>query len=122
LDEAHKTFMLGLYHSTISLSTVATERLCYDILEKAIIKIDGRTLTDKQKKALFKIPYSTLIELLLSMRMITEQMKKDMSQINDIRQRYIHPILEGDLHNDAKQTLNLLCEIIDSFTMNAISS
>jgi hypothetical protein len=115
LDEAYKSFLIGLYHSTISLSSVASERLCYDILERSVIRFGDKVLDDTQKKTFFKIPYSTLIKLLLSIGLITEQTKKDMHKINDIRQRYIHPILEGNLYEDAKESLNLLCKIIDSF-------
>jgi hypothetical protein len=61
LDEAYKSFLLGLYHSTVSLCSITTERLCYDILEKSKVELDGTELNDKQKKAFFKIPYSTLV-------------------------------------------------------------
>lgn len=85
-------------------------------MEICLNQMDHRVLNAKQKKAFFKIPYSTLIELLVSMEVITEQMKMDMYKINNIRQKYIHPILEGNPYSDAKKTLNLLCKIIDSFT------
>ena len=118
MDEAYKSFFIGLYHSTIALSSVASERLCYDILEKSVIKIGEKVVDNEQKKAFFRIPYAALIELLFNIGLITEQTKKDMNKINDIRQRYIHPILEGKLYEDAKQSLNLLCTIIDSFTQH----
>ena len=53
LDEAYKCFLLGLYHSTVSLCSVATERLCYDILEKSKIYFEDRELDNKQKKVFF---------------------------------------------------------------------
>lgn len=116
LDEAYKSFLIGLYHSTIALSSVASERLCYDILEKSAIEIDGKVVDSKQKKAFFKMPYTTLIGLLLSIGLITEQTNKNMNKINNLRNGYIHPVLEGNPYVDAKDALNLLCEIVDSFT------
>jgi hypothetical protein len=114
LDEAYKSFLIGLYHSTIALSSLASERLCYDILEKSVIKINEKVVNNEQKKAFFRIPYATLIELLLSIGLITKQTFKDMSKINNLRNKYIHPVLEGDPYDDAKRSLNLLCTIIDS--------
>ena len=46
LDEAYKSFLLGLYFSTVSLCSITTERLCYDILEKSRIKINNKKLSD----------------------------------------------------------------------------
>lgn len=115
LDEAYKSFLLGLYHSTVSLCSMATERICYDIFEKSKIKFNDKDLDYEQKKSFFKIPFTTLINLLLNIGLITKQTKKDMNKINDIRQRYVHPVLEGDLYKDAKNSINLLCKIIDSF-------
>lgn len=115
LDEAYKCFLLGLYHSTVSLCSVATERLCYDILEKSKINFDDAELDNKQKKAFFKIPYTTLIELLRSCGLITEQIAKEMITTNNLRQTYVHPLLEGNPYRDAKDSLNRLCDIIDSY-------
>jgi len=51
LDEAYKCFLLGLYNSTVSLCSVATERLCYDILEKSKVTFGDSELDNDQKKA-----------------------------------------------------------------------
>lgn len=114
LDEAYKSFLLGLYHSTVSLCSITAERLCYDILEKSKIKIDDIELDDKQKKAIFKIPYSTLVELVKSTNLISLQTASNMMKVNEIRQSYIHPTLGRDAYKDAKDSINLLCQIIDS--------
>ncbi len=112
LDEAYKCFLLGLYHSTVSLCSVATERLCYDILEKSKVIFGDTELHNDQKKAFFRIPYSTLIPLLKESRLITEDIAKRMNQINDLRQRYVHPVLEGNPYEDAKKAMNILCAVI----------
>src|SRR5207244_3443544 len=100
LDEAYTCFLLGLYYSTVSLCSVATERLCYDILETSKINLDDTELDNKQKKAFFKIPYTALVELLNECGLITEQIAKNMKKMNDIRQKYVHPLLEGDSKED----------------------
>jgi hypothetical protein len=68
-----------------------------------------------RKKAFFKIPYTALVELLNECDLITDQIAKDMKKINDLRQKYVHPLLEGDSYNDSKHSINLLCSIIDSY-------
>ncbi|MDP9288939.1 MAG: hypothetical protein M3P08_12180 [Thermoproteota archaeon] len=115
LDEAYTCFLLGLYYSTVSLSSVATERLCYDILESSKMNLDDTELDNKQKKAFFKIPYTALVGLLNECDLITDQIANDMKKINDLRQKYVHPLLEGDSKEDAKYSINLLCKIIDSY-------
>jgi hypothetical protein len=122
LDEAYKSFLLGLYYSTISLCSIATERLCYDILEKSSMKFNERIINYKNKKKFFKIPYSALLELLHGIGLVTGQTESDMFKMNRIRQRYVHPLLEGNLYQDARDSINLLCWIIDSFTAGPGSS
>ena len=114
LDEAYKSFLLGLYHSTVLLCSITAERLCYDILEKSKIKIDDIVLDNKQMKAMFKIPYSTLVELVRSTNLISQQTASNMMKLNEIRQSYIHPTMGRDAYKDAKDSINLLCQIIDS--------
>jgi hypothetical protein len=104
-----------MYYSTVSLCSVATERLCYDILESSKITLDDTELDNDQKKAFFKIPYTALVELLNGCDLITDQIAKDMKKTNDLRQKYVHPLLEGDSAQDAKVSINRLCCIIDSY-------
>jgi hypothetical protein len=116
VDEAYKCFLLGMYYSAVSLCSVATERLCYDILENSKINLDDIELDNEQKKAFFKIPYTALVELLEGCKLVTRQMEKDMKKINNSRQKYVHPLLpEDDVYKDAEESINLLCKIIDSY-------
>ena len=46
---------------------------------------------------------------------ITEQMQKHMQKLNNLRNRYVHPLLEVEPFEDANESINLLCKIIDSF-------
>jgi hypothetical protein len=114
-DEGYKSFLLGLYHSTVSLYSVAIERFCYDLLENANIEIDDKVLDYEQKKSLFKIPLTTIINLLTELDLIDNNLASKMHKINQLRNNYVHPLLEGDPYNDAKKSINLLCDIIDSY-------
>ena len=42
-------------------------------------------------------------------------MQKHMQKLNNLRNRYVHPLLEVEPFEDANESINLLCKIIDSF-------
>jgi hypothetical protein len=50
LDEAYKSFLVGLHYSTVSLCSMTIERLCYDIIEDSKIIICNKELDYEQKK------------------------------------------------------------------------
>jgi hypothetical protein len=115
LDEAYKSFLLGLNYSAISLCSMASERLCYDLIEYSQIHLNNEILNSKQKKILFNIRFNKLVEFLVGTGLITKQMKSDIMEINNVRNRYVHPQFEKDTSaHDAEVLLNLLCKIIDS--------
>ena len=95
LDEAYQSFLIGLYHSKI--------------------QFNGRELDYEQKKSLFEIPIMKLIDFLRKFRKINGQMQNDMQKLNSMRNKYVHPLLEGDLFEDATTSINILCKIIDAY-------
>jgi len=115
LDEGYLSFLIGLYHSTVSICSIVMERLCYDLVENSRIQIDGQELAYEQKKSLFDIPFFKLVGFLRKIGQITAQMQGDMQKLNSLRNKYVHPLLEGDSFEDAHESINLLCKIIDSF-------
>jgi hypothetical protein len=115
LDEGYLSFLIGLYHSTVSICSIAMERLCYDLVENSLIQIDGQELDYEQKKSLFDIPIFRLIGFLRKTGHITGQMQEYMQKLNSLRNKYVHPLLEGVPFEDANESINLLCKIIDSF-------
>ncbi|MGC1932575.1 MAG: hypothetical protein WA667_26675 [Candidatus Nitrosopolaris sp.] len=94
---------------------MASERLCYDLIEYSQIYLNNELLNSEQKKNLFNMPFNKFVEFLVSTGLITEELKSNIIKINDVRNRYIHPKFEKDIPAyDAKVSLNLLCKIIDS--------
>jgi hypothetical protein len=69
----------------------------------------------KAFQQVFRIPYSILVPLLRDSGLVTEEIAKGMYKINDLRQRYVHPLLEGNSYEDAKKAMNILCAVITSF-------
>jgi hypothetical protein len=51
LDLAYKSFLLGMYYSTVSLTSLAAERLCYDLIKNSEIRFGGRVPNSKQQEA-----------------------------------------------------------------------
>ena len=115
LDEGYLSYLIGLYHSTISLWSIAMERLCYDLVENSQIEFDGKELDYEQKKSLFQIPFMKLIDFLRKIGKINGQIYSDMVKLNKLRNEYVHPLLEGDLLEDATKSINLLCRIIETY-------
>ena len=102
-----------MYYFTVSLTSLAAERLCYDLIENSEITFGGRVLDSNQKEALYHIPYSDILGFLYDMGVIDKKTKGNLFEINNIRRRYIHPTFEGDPMKDAIFTLNQLCKTID---------
>jgi hypothetical protein len=102
-----------MYYSTVSLSSLAAERITYDMIEFSEISFGGRVLDNNQKKSLYRIPYSEILNLLNDIKIISKEIKYNLHDINMTRNRYIHPTLEGEPEKDAMSTLNLLCKTID---------
>ena len=98
---------------------MAVERLCYDLLEKSEIKFDDKILDYKQKQSLFKIPFTAIVQFLTTLGLINNKLADNMHKINDIRNKYVHPILGGDAYEDAKKSINHMCNIIDSFIVHS---
>jgi hypothetical protein len=113
LDSAYKSFLLGMYYATVTLTSLAAERMCYDFIENAKIEYREIELEQRQKDSLYRIPYSELLNFLLDLNEFDEQIKKNLFKINTIRNKYVHPNTVGNPFDDAKNTLNLLCETID---------
>jgi hypothetical protein len=115
LHEGYLSFILGLHHSAVSLCSVATERLCYDLIEYSQIEFNEKILDYNEKKFFFTMPFNKIVDFLLDVGVITKGIKDDMMRINDLRNRYVHPTFESENPGqDAKTSLNLLCKVIDS--------
>jgi hypothetical protein len=90
-SELIQLYINGLFYSTIVLSGVLCERICYDILTKHKITINGKALTEKQISRLYKMNLVYLFELLYDWRLIKVETLKEMYKINEKRNSYVHP-------------------------------
>jgi hypothetical protein len=93
-----------MYYSTVSLSSLAAERITYDMIEFSEISFGGRALDNNQKKSLYRIPYSEILNLLYDIKIINKEIKDNLYDINMTRNRYIHPTLEGEPEKDDLST------------------
>jgi len=118
LDSAYKSFLLGMYYSTVTLTVPAAERMCYDLIAMSQIKYNERLLDNKQKESLYRIPYSEILKFLFSLDEFDKEIKDNLFKINETRHKYVHPQFSEDPFIDAKNTLNLLCKTIDLIIMH----
>lgn len=114
LQEALQAYQLGLFYSTISLSAMAAERICYDYIDFSEIIINGKALNDAEKHDLYNIPLTTLIEFIFNLGLIDNKSRSVLLQINTIRNQHVHPKMNEDEKKDSIKVLNLLCKVTDS--------
>ena len=113
LDEIFSSYILGNYYATIAVASMTAERLCYDFIDLLDIRIGQMMLTDTQKEELSFLPFSRMISFLLKIGILDDDSKTLLYQINDIRNRHIHPKMK-DGEKDALEIVNLLCHVLES--------
>ena len=101
--ELFELYSNGFYYSTIVLAGVLCERICYDILAKQKIQVGkNENLSPEQIGCLYEMNLIHLISLLHEWGMIKEKTMKEMREINNTRNRYVHPKkADGNLGKDA---------------------
>jgi hypothetical protein len=62
LKEAVDSYTLGNFFATIALCGMTAERLYYDFIDFVDIRIGEKLLNNEQKQALYKLPYSSLVD------------------------------------------------------------
>lgn len=90
--ELIQLYINGLFYSTVVLSGVLCERVCYDVLSKAKIRIEEReVLSEDDITCLYKMNLYDLIMLLEKWKLIKGKTKANMIEINNKRNSYVHP-------------------------------
>lgn len=113
LAECFDNYILGKYYSTIATCSMAAERLCYDYFDFLEIKFGNKILTEKDKEELTYIPFNRMLNLLRAINVLDEKSLSMLHQINEIRNRHLHPKMK-DAERDASKIVNLLCHLLDS--------
>jgi hypothetical protein len=114
LDQAYKSFLVGMNYSSVSLCGMAIERLCYDFMLLSDISFEGKQLEESQISYLNNMPLKKLIDFLCAIGYIDRSVRKIMLDINDKRNNYIHPNLDKiNPEEDARTCLNNLCKLVD---------
>lgn len=124
-NEAYQAYILGMDYTTVSLCALASERLCYDLIDNASISFNKRTVSDIEKESFYKIPFTELIRFSRSVDLLSESVAKKMLELNNMRNLYIHPSFNRDKSNptkikikpekDSVIALNNLIDIINGF-------
>lgn len=115
--ELMQLYINGLYYSTVVLSGVISERICYDILSKQelILKSKGK-LSEDQMRCLFELNLRDIIELLLEWGLIKKETRTEMHKINDKRNEYVHPKKTSVVNTkkDSKEMVERISRIIEN--------
>jgi hypothetical protein len=122
LDQAYKSYLIGMDYSSVSLCGMAIERLCYDFMLLSDISFEGRQLDEYQISYLNNMPLKKLIDFIYEIGYIDKSIRKIMLDINDKRNNYIHPNLDKiNPEEDARTCLNNLCKLVDIISQKTIT-
>jgi hypothetical protein len=115
--ELNQLYVNGLFYSTVVLSGVLSERICYDILSRQEIALTGKgCLTREQIGYLFKINLKDIIELLAKWNLIKEETRIEMIKINEKRNSYVHPTKTAIVaaEKDSKEMITRISKILEN--------
>jgi len=73
------------------IGLIPAERICYDILTKHKLRINGVPLSEKQISCLYKMNLVYLFKLLYEWGLIKKETRDEMYKINERRNSYVHP-------------------------------
>ena len=114
LDEAKNCYLSGLFHASVSMIGIASERFAIELSEKLKFKINEKEITEEE---LFEGPIQKQwrrLNLLEKSGLLKPEYVKKLKDIDNIRNKYIHPREEGDAKEDSLKTLKLYIEILNS--------
>jgi hypothetical protein len=94
-SELLQNYINGLFYSTVVLSGVLCERICFDILSLESIEVKGTKLTEKQISFLYEMNLSRILELLYSWKLIEKETRDDMFRVYEKRNSYTHPKMKA---------------------------
>lgn len=114
LDEAFKTYQLGLFNSTIAICGTVAERICYDLVDMMEILVFINRVDQSTKELLYEMPFRHLLEFLWKVTAFNENDKNLLHKIYDTRNRYVHPKKAGNAQSDALTTLNQTCRVLEN--------
>jgi len=114
--ELMQLYINGLFYSTVVLSGVLSERICYDILSHQKIAIQDKALSEEQIMYLYKMNLFDIIQMLGKWSLIKEDTRKEMIEINNRRNSYVHPSKTGtlDIQKDAKEMIERISKILEN--------
>lgn len=113
--ELMQLYINGLFYSTVVMSGVLSERICYDLLSKQKIKLGERDLSEEQISCLYKMNLLDIIELLAKWDLIKTATRTEMIKINNKRNWYVHPKKSGklDAKNDSKEMILRISKVLE---------
>jgi hypothetical protein len=114
--ELMQLYVNGLFYSTVVMSGILSERICYDLLSRQRIKVgDKEHLSEEQISCLYKMNLYDIIELLAKWGLIKTKTRSEMIEINNKRNRYVHPEKSSklDAKKDSKEMIIRISKVLE---------
>jgi hypothetical protein len=113
-EEAKQCYNSGLYHATIAMIGIATERFSIELSTKIIFKINENKITEKDLFGRDIQKQWLRLDLLEKSKVLKPEYVKKLKKIEIIRNKYVHPKEKGDAKKDSLKVLKLFIEILKS--------
>lgn len=111
--ELIQLYVNGLYYSTIVLSGVLCERICYDVLSSKKMSLDDKPLSQEQIACLFEMNLAYLFQLLHKWGLIKKETQDEMWKVNQKRNEYVHPKKsKPNAQKDAREMIERITKIL----------
>ena len=114
--ELMQLYINGLFYSTVVLSGVLSERICYDILAQQKLVLEKKPLTEDQISCLYKMNLYDIIQLLSKWKLIKDETRREMIEINNKRNIYVHPSKTVALEpeKDSKEIIKRISKVLEN--------
>ncbi len=106
LNEAKRSYTLGLYYSTVSMVGITAERYTIEISEN----VDNQIVRALRKGG--KNQFDRL-RILKTFNIIDKEIFENLDCIRDIRNRYTHPSSISNPEKDSIEVLNKMIEVVN---------
>ena len=114
LEEAKNCYFSGLFHASVSMIGIASERFAIELASNLKFKVNEKEITEED---LFEGPIQKQfrrLNLLEKSELLKLEYAEKLKEIYTIRKKYIHPREEGDAKEDSLKVLKLYIEILNS--------
>ena len=113
LKESRECYIFGFCNAAIALVGATAERFAIELSQNLDIRANGNEISSEDVLGKDIRQYARL-RLLKKARLLSESEFKNLNEIREKRNKYIHPKEKGDPDDDSLMMLNLMIDVLQS--------